>query len=83
MRTGQLRINPLAYTREGERYVVIASKGCAPTNPDWYYNVVGTAQVVVEVGTEQFAARATIPSESERTRFYDQMAQVMPDFAEY
>jgi deazaflavin-dependent oxidoreductase (nitroreductase family) len=82
-RTGQPRINPLAYTRDGERYVVIASKGGAPTNPDWYYNVGAHPRVTVEVGTEQFEAEATIPEEPERTRLYDQMAAVMPGFAEY
>src|SRR3712207_869931 len=65
-RTGQPRINPLAYTRDGERYVVIASKGGAPTNPDWYYNVIANPLLTLEVGTEQFQAEATIPGEPER-----------------
>ncbi len=82
-RTGQPRINPLAYTRNGGRYVVIASKGGAPTNPDWYYNVVAHPRVTVEVGAAHFEAEATIPGEPERTRLYDQMAAVMPGFAEY
>lgn len=82
-RSGQARINPLAYTRDGDRLVVIASKAGAPTNPDWYYNVVAQPLVTVEVGTEQFQAQATIPSEPERTRLYDQMATTMPGFAEY
>ncbi len=82
-RTGQPRVNPLAYTRDGERYVVIASKGGAPTNPDWYYNIVANPRVTVEVGTEQFEAEATTPGEPERTRLYDQMAAVMPGFAAY
>ncbi len=79
----QPRINPVAYTMDGDRYVIIASKGGAPTNPDWYYNVVAQPLVTVEVGTEQFQARATIPTEPERTRLYDQMAALRPNFAEY
>lgn len=82
-RSGKPRINPLVYTRDGERFVLIASKGGAPTNPDWYYNVVAQPLVTVEVGTEQFQARATIVEEPERTRLYDQMAQAQPQFAEY
>ncbi len=82
-RSGQPRVNPLAYTRDGDRLIVIASKAGAPTNPDWYYNVVANPLVTVEVGTEQFQAQATIPPEPERTRLYDQMATAMPGFAEY
>jgi deazaflavin-dependent oxidoreductase (nitroreductase family) len=82
-KSGQRRVNPLAYTRDGDRLVVIASKGGAPTNPDWYYNVLANPQVTVEVGTEKFQAQATVPAEPERTRLYDQMAKVMPGFAEY
>ena len=79
----QARINPVAYTKDGDRLVVIASKGGAPTNPDWYYNIVAHPQVSVEVGTEQFQAQATIAVEPERTRLYNQMAAVMPGFAAY
>ena len=79
----QPRINPVAYTRDGDRFVVMASKGGAPTNPDWYYNLVAQPLVTVEVGTEQFQARATIAAEPERTRLFNQMAAIMPNFAEY
>jgi len=82
-KSGQRRVNPLAYTRDGDRLVVIASKGGAPTNPDWYYNLLANPLVTVEVGTEQFQARATVAAEPERTRLYDQMVKVMPGFAEY
>jgi deazaflavin-dependent oxidoreductase (nitroreductase family) len=79
----QQRVNPVAYIRDGDRLVVIASKGGAPTNPDWYFNVVANPMVTVEVGTEQFQVHATISAEPERTRLYDQMVTVMPGFAEY
>jgi len=79
----QVRINPVAYTRDGDRFVIIASKGGAPTNPDWYYNIVTNPHVSVEVDTEQFEAEATIPAEPERTRLYNQMAEIMPGFADY
>ena len=77
------RINPVAYMTDGDRYVIIASKGGAPTHPDWYHNVVGNPRVTIEVGTEQFQAHATIATEPERTRLYNQMAAIMPGFAEY
>ena len=62
---------------------VIASKGGAPTNPDWYYNVVANPLVSVEVGTEKFQARASVAQEPERTRLYNQMIEMMPGFDDY
>ena len=63
--------------------MVIASKGGAPTHPDWYYNVVANPQVTVEVGTETFQAEAIVAEEPERTRLYDKMVEVMPGFEGY
>ena len=82
-KSGQERLNPVAYIPDADRLVIIASKGGAPTNPDWYYNIVANPQVTVEVGTEQFTARASISMEPERTRLYDKMVEMMPGFAEY
>lgn len=79
----QERINPVACIQDGDRYVVIASKGGAPTNPDWYYNVVANPLVTVEVGTEKFRAHAAVADEPERSRLYDQMVEVMPGFGDY
>jgi deazaflavin-dependent oxidoreductase (nitroreductase family) len=79
----QPRINPVAYVKDGDRFVIIASKGGAPTNPDWYYNLVAHPDVMVEVGTEQFQVHATVAAEPERTRLYQQMVAMMPGFAEY
>lgn len=64
----QERINPLASVRDGDRLVVIASKGGADTNPDWYYNVIANPKITVEFGTEKFQAQATVTEEPERTR---------------
>lgn len=82
-KSGQPRLNPLAYLEDGDRYVIIASKGGAPTNPDWYYNVVAHPNVEVEVGTEQFTARATVAEEPERSQLYEKMVAKNPGFDEY
>ena len=79
----QERINPVACIQNGDRFAVIASKGGAPTNPDWYYNVVANPQVTVEVGTEKFQAHATVAEEPERSSLYEQMVDVMPGFDDY
>ena len=82
-KSGLEHINPVAYVTDGPRFVVIASKGGAPTNPDWYYNLLANSLVMVEVGTEQFLVRATVSAEPERTRLFNQMVAMMPGFAEY
>ena len=82
-KSGKQRVNPLAYTTDGERLVIIASKGGAPSNPDWYYNVVAHPDVTVEVGAETFEARATVVEGAERDKLYSKQAAIMPNFAEY
>ena len=82
-KSGLPRLNPTAYTEDGDRLVIIASKGGADTHPDWYYNVVANSNVTVEVGTEKYDAVASVEQEPERTRLYDQMAAQYPGFEEY
>ncbi len=82
-KSGEKRTNPVAFVRDGDRLVVIASKGGAPTNPDWYYNLKANPQVELEVGTDKFAAQAMVAEEPERSQLYDKMVTVMPGFAEY
>jgi len=82
-KSGQERTTPLAYTRDGERFVVIASKGGAPTNPDWYHNLRAHPAATIEVGSERYAVRATVLEGEQRQRLYDQMVTRMPNFAEY
>lgn len=82
-RSGQPRTTPLVYSTDGDRLVVIASKGGAPTNPDWYHNLVANPVTTVEVGAERFRARATVAAGVERERLFDQQAAQMPFFAEY
>ena len=82
-KSGTERTTPLVYSRDGDRYVIIASMGGAPTNPQWYHNVRANPELTVEVGTEKFKAKATIPEGSERDRLFNAQAAQMPNFAEY
>jgi len=82
-KSGQVRINPAACVRNGDRFVVIASNNGAETHPAWYYNLVANPQVTVEFGTETFQAQATVAEEPERTRLFDKMAEMMPGFNDY
>ena len=82
-KSGLERTNPVMYFMDDNRYVVIASKGGAETHPDWYHNLLAHPEISVEVGTEQFMAIATVPSEPERTRLYEKMESIRPAFTEY
>jgi deazaflavin-dependent oxidoreductase (nitroreductase family) len=82
-KTGLARTVPLVYTTDGDRVVVIASKGGEPTNPDWYHNLVANPTVTVELPGDTFQARAVVAEGAERDRLYRQQAAQMPFFAEY
>ena len=82
-KSGQERVNPLVTFEDGERLVVIASKGGASSHPDWYYNIVANPGVSVEYGTDKFQARAAVSSEPERTELYEKMESIFAAFSEY
>jgi len=82
-KSGKSYTNPLVYSRDGDRIVVIASKAGAPTNPAWYYNLVAHPTATIELGTDQFQARARVVTGDERERLFRQQAAQMPMFDEY
>ena len=82
-KSGKERINPLMYLADGDRYIIVASKAGAPSNPDWYHNVVANADVTLEIGSETFDATATVASEPERTELYSKMEAQASAFTEY
>jgi len=82
-KSGETRENPLAYTRTGDNYVVIASKGGAPTHPAWFHNLLANPEVKVEVLGETIPVRARVAEGEEHQRLYDAQAAVMPGFADY
>lgn len=82
-RTGTKRTNPLAYFRDGDDYVVVASKGGAPTNPDWYHNLLANPDATIEVGTEVFVVTARQSDDEERERLWAMITSANPAFAEY
>ena len=82
-RSGQRRTHPLMYLRDGERLFVFASKGGAPTNPDWYRNLLAHPDVTVEVGDQTLDAVATPVTGPEHDRIYAAWAQQYPQFREY
>ena len=83
-KSGRQHTTPLAYHRDGDRLIVVASKGGAPNHPAWYHNLVANPRVTVEVGHEKFDAIATVAEpEEERRRLYRQQAERFPTFNDY
>jgi len=82
-KSGKQRVNPLAYQRDGVRYVIFGSKAGAPTNPDWYHNLKAHPEVVIEVGTETINVVASEASADERERLFRAQARRSPQFAAY
>jgi deazaflavin-dependent oxidoreductase (nitroreductase family) len=82
-KSGKSRINPLAYLSDGDRYVVFASKGGAPTNPDWYHNLRAQPNATIEVGQETIPVAASEATGEERERLYESQVERAPQFAEY
>ena len=73
----------MMYLADGNRLLVFASKRGAPTNPDWYHNLVAHPEVTIEVGTETYEATATVLKGEERDRLYARQAELYPQFGEY
>lgn len=78
-KTGLARSNSLAYTRDGESYVVVASKGGAPQSPGWFHNLKADPEVEINVGPHRFpvTARAYTPDDPDYARLW-QVANDMP-----
>ena len=86
-RSGKERISPVMYHRDGEGYVVVASKGGAPDNPAWYDNLkanpVATVEVGTATGTETFEVTAREAEGGERERLFADRVAIAPGFGEY
>ncbi|HEY1419949.1 MAG TPA: nitroreductase family deazaflavin-dependent oxidoreductase [Candidatus Dormibacteraeota bacterium] len=82
-KSGEVRENPLVYTRDKNNYVIVASKGGAPTNPSWFHNLRTNPVVTVEVLGEKFQARSHVPEGDEYERLYQHHAGINPNFHEY
>jgi deazaflavin-dependent oxidoreductase (nitroreductase family) len=82
-RSGVERVNPLAYQKVGNGFAVFASKGGAPTNPDWFYNLMTHPEAKVEVGTESIDVVARVAEGEERDRIWEVQKRLMPGFADY
>jgi deazaflavin-dependent oxidoreductase (nitroreductase family) len=82
-KSGAERVNPVAYLKDGDRYVVFASKGGAPTNPGWYHNLKAHPETTLEVGADTLDVVASEAQGDERDRLFNAVAENSPQFREY
>jgi deazaflavin-dependent oxidoreductase (nitroreductase family) len=83
-KTGKEYVNPLAYQRlDDDTVAVFASKGGAPTNPDWFHNLVANPKTRIELGDEAYDVTARVAEDDERARIWEAQKQAFPNFAEY
>jgi len=82
-KSGKEHVVPLVTRPVGDSLVIAASKGGAPTHPDWYHNLRANPMVEVEFGPDRFHAKATINSDPKRAELYKLFVEYMPAFGDY
>lgn len=82
-KSGAPRTAPVSYVQDGDRYLIVASKAGAPTNPAWYHNLVAAPTATVELGADTFEVRARVAEGEERDRLFQKVASQLPLFGHY
>ena len=82
-KSGETRINPLAYFEDADEILIVASFAGGPNNPPWFYNLLVNPQARIEVGSSNYSVEAEVVAEPRRTELYDMIAAQSSAFAEY
>jgi deazaflavin-dependent oxidoreductase (nitroreductase family) len=82
-KTGQARVSPVMYQKIDGGYAVFASKGGAPTNPDWYHNLLADPRARAEIGTGTVEVTARVAEGDERDQIWSAQKAAYPGFADY
>lgn len=82
-KTDRERVNPVMYRPVGDSMAIFGTKAGAPTNPDWYHNLVAHPDTVVEVGTDTVPVVARIADDAERATIWEAQKREYPGFADY
>src|SRR6202453_2824434 len=81
--SGEPRTTPLIHRTDGERWVIVASKGGALANPGWFENLLADPEATIEVKDERIPVRASTAEGEERSRLWELMCEVWPAYADY
>lgn len=82
-KTGESRVSPLLYLREGNRVILVASQGGAATNPMWYLNLKANPKVTVQIKDEVLTLTARDATESERAEYWPKLTAMYSSFDDY
>jgi deazaflavin-dependent oxidoreductase (nitroreductase family) len=82
-KSGKKRTTPLLYVMDGEGFVIIASKGGAPTHPAWYLNLIANPDATVEIGDREVRVRAEEVHGEDKTRLWQKMVEMYPTYDDY
>jgi deazaflavin-dependent oxidoreductase (nitroreductase family) len=82
-RSGEPRTTPLIHRTDGDRWVVVASKGGAPENPSWFENLKADPEVTIRIPREEVPVTAAVAAGEERARLWSLMAEVWPAYDDY
>ncbi len=82
-KSGKKRVHPLMYQLVGDNYAIFASKAGAPTNPDWYHNLLAFPDTEIEVGTETKSVKARVANGPERDPIWTTQKERYSGFADY
>ena len=82
-RSGDSRTTPLIHRTDGDRWVVVASKGGAPANPSWFENLNANPDATIEVKDEKVAVRSSEAEGEERARLWSLMTEAWPAYDDY
>ncbi len=82
-KSGEVRTTPLIHRTDGDRWVVVASRGGAPDHPGWYKNLEADPDATIEVKSEEIPIRATTARGEERDRLWGLMTEVWPAYDQY
>jgi deazaflavin-dependent oxidoreductase (nitroreductase family) len=81
--SGQERTTPLIHRVDGDRWVIVASKGGAPDHPGWFKNLAADPAATIQVKDEQIPVSASVAEGEERDRLWATMIEAWPDYDEY
>lgn len=82
-RSGVRRTSPLVYVRDGENYVIVASKGGHPRHPAWLHNLRAHPDTTIQVGARRLSVRARVATPEERARLWPEAVRTYRGYAGY
>ncbi len=82
-KSGTKRTTPLPYLRDGDDFVIVASKGGHPSNPGWFYNLRANPDTTVQVGSKRRPVHARVANPEERTRLWPKVVEIYSGYAGY